>query len=160
MLFLQDHENRTITIMERKFFIENVAGPVKYGSAGGLCAISRVWLQVACRFYSKINISSILVPNTLAISCASFSEGLYLFFSRKTIVSLLTFTFFARSSWVRLNLARYSFILLFISDSPKVEKEPANSKDYSHPQYTGPNNCVCLIIDSVREIHYCQPQIE
>lgn len=86
--------------------------------------------------YSKIKISSIAVPNTLAISWASLSDGLYLFFSRKTIVSLLTFTFLARSSWVRLYLARNSFILLFIFYTSEIEHQPGDSKDHRHPQDT------------------------
>jgi hypothetical protein len=89
------------------------------------------------------------VPNTLAISWASFREGLYLFFSRKTIVSLLTLTLFARSSWVRLYLALNSFILLFISDASEIEYQPADRKDHCHPQNTCPYQSVGFKIGPV-----------
>lgn len=85
-----------------------------------------------------------LQSNTFAISYASFREGLYLFFSRKTIVSLRTLTFFARSSWVKLNLALYSLILLFIFNAGKVEHEPAYGKDNCHAHYPDTNNGVGL----------------
>ncbi len=78
-------------------------------------------------------------PKTLAISYASFSEGLYLFFSRKTMVSRRTFTFLARSSWVRLNLARYSLILLFIFDTCEIKNQPAYCKDNGHTKNPCPN---------------------
>jgi hypothetical protein len=65
-------------------------------------------------YSSKIKTSSILDFNTLATSYASFNEGLYFPFSRKTIVSLLTPTLLASSSWVKSYLARSSLILVFI----------------------------------------------
>lgn len=69
---------------------------------------------------SKRNNSSIVVSRHLEILYASFSEGLYFPFSRKTMVSLLTPTIFARASWVRSCLARNSFILVFTVCPPKA----------------------------------------
>ncbi len=77
--------------------------------------------QQDCYYGSNINISSMVTPKTPAISCASLSDGLYLFFSRKTMVSRRTFTFLARSSWVRSNRARYSRIRLFIFNSSEID---------------------------------------
>ncbi len=70
-------------------------------------------------FLSKKNTSSIWLSNASATILANFSEGLYVHFSRKTIVSLLTHTMFARSSWVRLCLALSSFILVCMKNNHK-----------------------------------------
>ena len=53
-----------------------------------------------------------VVFNVWAIWCASMSEGLYLPFSRQSMVSLLTPTCLARSSCVRSYLALSSLILV------------------------------------------------
>lgn len=66
-----------------------------------------------------MNSSSIVVSRYLAILYASLREGLYFPFSRKTIVSLLTPTIFARTSWVRLCLARSSLIFVFTLSPPE-----------------------------------------
>ena len=52
--------------------------------------------------------------NTLATSKANFRDGLYLFFSRNTMVSLLTPTKEANLSWVMPSRALNSLILFFI----------------------------------------------
>jgi len=64
--------------------------------------------------YSIKKISSTLRLNTLEMAYANFNEGLYFPFSRNTMVSRRTPTFCARSTWVRLSLARNSLILVFI----------------------------------------------
>lgn len=61
-----------------------------------------------------MNSSSIVVFKASATLWASFREGLYFPCSKNTIVSLLTPTLLASPSWVRLCLARNSFILVFI----------------------------------------------
>ena len=64
---------------------------------------------------SNINNSSIVVCNTFATSWASLREGLYFPFSMKRMVSRLTPTFLARSSWVKSYRALSSLIRVLIS---------------------------------------------
>jgi len=80
-------------------------------------------------FYSSNkNTSSMAIPNTLEISYASFNEGLYLPFSRNTIVSLLTFTFMARSCCVRSKRALNSLILFFMTCPSVIDNCPGKKK--------------------------------
>lgn len=98
-------------------------------------------------------------PKTCARSYASFNEGLYLFFSRKTMVSRLTFTFFASSSWVRLNLALNSLIRLVICQTFEVNDQPGNCKCESHSQDTGSYQFLRIHDDSVFNEKQKYPEI-
>lgn len=79
------------------------------------------------------------ISNTFAISCANFSDGLYLPFSRKTMVSLRTPTLFARSTCVSLSLALRSLILVFIGAYPS-QVQPRKQKDHTHAHHTKSNH--------------------
>ncbi len=72
-------------------------------------------------FLSKIKSSSMELCKATAIIFANLNDGLYAHFSRKTIVSLLTQTRCAKSSWVRLCLALSSFILVYMMLLVKVK---------------------------------------
>lgn len=76
---------------------------------------------MGCKFFyssSNMNNVSIFVCSAFAMSWASFRLGLYLPFSRKTMVSLRTPTFLAKSSWVKSKRALNSLILVFTPITP------------------------------------------
>ncbi len=87
------------------------------------------------------------------MSCASWSDGLYLAFSRNTIVSRRTPTFLARSSCVILSLALSSRIRLFIEFPDKVKIEPETGIKYCHTKNTEPHKGMAFIINSVADVH-------
>lgn len=98
-----------------------------------------------------------VTEKTRASSKASFNDGLYLFFSRKTIVSLRTFTRRASSSCVMSNRARNSLILLFIPDPPEVKKEPAQGKHQRHAQDSGTQQFFGIERDPVFDEYHGYP---
>ncbi len=110
-------------------------------------------------YSSKIKTCSMGNSKTIEISCASFKEGLYLFFSRNTIVSRRTPTFCASSSCDKLNLALSSLILLFIFQTIKFYCNPAHKKDEGHAQNSGTNQRVRFHFGFVADIHQKKPQI-
>lgn len=84
----------------------------------------------SCDFFSNEKMSSTVVLNTLAMSIASFKEGLYLPFSRLPIVSRRTPTSFASSACCILRSLRSSWSLVFnigINGAAKNAMKMANA---------------------------------
>ena len=75
-------------------------------------------IRVLLFYASMMKISSMGTEKTWAIRQARTREGLYRPFSRLPMVSRRTPTRWARSSWVMLYLARYSFSLVWIIGQP------------------------------------------
>jgi hypothetical protein len=87
---------------------------------------------------SNINNSSIVVCSAFETSWANLREGLYFPFSMNNIVSRLTPTFLARSSWVKSYRALSSLIRVLISFTcPVVVKyrEKAHHQASSEKKY-------------------------
>ena len=92
-------------------------------------------------------------PNSLAMSCANLREGLYLFFSRKTIVSRRTPTFRASSSWDIFFPALNSRIRLRMLHPEQFNADPADKKDQRHSQNTCSDQTMRFQGYAVTEVH-------
>src|SRR5208337_218920 len=112
-----------------------------------------------------MNRSSIVVCRAFAISWASLSEGLYFPCSRKTIVSRRTPTFFARSSWVRDDRVRYSFILVCMAGRPPVRwfsvhipsPEEKRRVDHCGECKNKDRECECILCAEPEHVEVIQP---